>query len=172
MRYTKSLAKLVSAFVLIFAFASTAEAQLPSLGHGMQRKAEAPVNWSASAKMTSATEGVVTITAKVGKSWHFYGLTAPKGGPKPTTFSFDGSTGVKFKGNIKPSRAALSVNDEMFGKKLSYWDKDVTFTRHFTIDKAHKGERTVKITISYMACDNTNCTPPKTVNLTAKVAAK
>lgn len=172
MRYTKTLAKLASIFALVIAPAAGASAQLPSLGQGVQRQAAPPVNWSATARMTSAREGVVTITAKVGKNWHFYGLTAPKGGPKPTAFSFDGSTGVRFKDTVKPSRAALSVNDEMFGQKLSYWDKDVTFTRHFTVDKDFKGERTIKISVTYMACDNTNCTPPKTVTISAKVASR
>ena len=53
-----------------------------------------PVKWRISVKMTSKTEGVVTIRAIVGQGWHLYGLDIPKGGPKPTSFNFSKSEGT------------------------------------------------------------------------------
>lgn len=145
----------------------SAKAQLSAPGMANQ-SAEEPVSWSLSVKMTDSNNGIITIKADVTPGWHFYGLTTPKGGPKPTTFNFDGSKGIKFTGQLKPSRKAKSEKDDMFDITVSSWDKDVIFTRSFRLEKG-ASDPTVSVKITYMACDNIKCSPPKTVSKTARV---
>lgn len=145
----------------------TGNAQLSGPGMANQ-SAEEPVIWSLSVKMTDSNNGIIIIKADVTSGWHFYGLTTPKGGPKPTSFNFDDSKGIKFTGQLTPSRKAKSEKDDMFDITVTSWDKDVTFTRPFRLEKGASNP-IVNVKISYMACDNIKCSPPKTVTKTARV---
>jgi len=126
--------------------------------------AQEPVRWRMSVKMTSDTEGVVTLRAIVGDGWHLYGTSLPENGPKPTSFSFNGSAGVKFTGSITPSRKPVSVEDKMFGMTLNWWNSNVEFTRKFKVVKK-EGARIVA-NVQYMACNDKTCMPPKNQSLT------
>ncbi len=92
-----------------------------------------PVKWRISVKMTSKTEGVVTIRAIVGQGWHLYGLDIPKGGPKPTSFNFSKSEGIELAGGIAPSVKPEARQDAAFGMELSQWSSNVNFTQHFRL---------------------------------------
>ena len=63
---------------------------------------EKPITWSISARMTSETEGVVTIRANISEGWHVYGLQMPENGPMATTFDFNVND-VTFTSDIVPS---------------------------------------------------------------------
>ena len=149
--------KIIVAFAVIIAVMLGAS--------GLQ--AQSPVHWSASAKMTSRTEGVVTLTATIDKGWHVYGFNQPEDGPVSTTISFEGTKGVTFIGSTKASPKPVYVMEEMFGCKVSYWEKKVTLTRKFKITGANTGSAT--ITINYMCCNETSCRPPSTETLKVKL---
>lgn len=119
-----------------------------------------PVNWRVSVKMTSEKEGILTMRATLEPGWHLYGTTLPEGGPKATQFDFAESKGIKFTGQLTPSIKPVEVEDQMFGMKLNWWDKTVTFTRTFTV--TNPAEAVVKGNIYYMACNNQTCMPPQT----------
>lgn len=122
------------------------------------------VRWRLSVKMTSETEGVITLRALVGEGWHMYGTQLPDGGPRPTKISFDGSQGITPVGKLTPSVAPVTVNDPMFGLKLNWWAQNVNFTQKFKLNKPEGAK--VVANVTYMACDNKNCTPPKSQTLT------
>ena len=126
--------------------------------------AQNPIRWRMSVKMTSATEGVVTLRALVGEGWHLYSMTLPDDGPRPTSISFATSQGVTMIGNVAPSRKPLEVDDPMFGMKLSWWAANVEFTQKFKVDKKQGAK--IEAEVSYMACNDQNCMPPKTEKLT------
>ncbi len=119
-----------------------------------------PVNWRVTVKMTSEKEGILTMRATLEPGWHLYGTTLPEGGPKATQFDFAESKGIKFTGQLTPSIKPVEVEDKMFGMKLNWWDKTVTFTRTFTV--TNPAEAVVKGNIYYMACNNQTCMPPQT----------
>lgn len=129
------------------------------------------IRWRTTVKMTSETEGVLTIRAIVTPGWHLYGTTLPKGGPKATVLDFKESAGVKYTSDFKPSQKPVSKFDSMFELTLYWWDSNVSFTRNFklttSMDKA-----VIKGKITYMACDNETCLPPKTENVTYKFPMK
>lgn len=131
--------------------------------------AQNQVRWRTTVKMTDATHGVLTVKALVNDGFHLYGTDVPKGGPVATTLNFDASTGIKFTGAFKPSVAPVKKKDAMFDMTLTYWNAPgVTFTRTFKLT-GKKEDAVIKGSVKYMACDDKNCTPPKTENITLKI---
>ncbi len=147
--------------IILFLMMSVA-AVLSALGQAPEK----PIRWRVTAKMTSATEGVVTLRPICDEGWHIYGTEEVKGGPMPTSFSFDGSKGVEYIGGVKPSAAPIRKFQEMFGTELSYWEGTVTFTRKFRLKDA--GDAVVSGTIRYMGCDDNQCMPPQTYTFSVK----
>lgn len=129
-----------------------------------------PVRWRTIVKTTGENSGTVTFKALVAPGWHLYGLTMPEGGPVATSFDFKGSTGLKFTGELKPSRKAAEVEDPLFGMTLNWWDSNVEFTVPFKLNG--KEAPMIKCKITFMACDGTTCRPPKTEDIATKVTLK
>lgn len=126
-----------------------------------------PVKWKSAIKMTDATNGVVTFTATVDAGWHVYGTHLPSGGPEPTSVQWN-NQGVKLVGGLTPSKAAYKQHDETFDMDLSWWTGSVTLSQKFTVTaKEYKIEGSIR----YMACDNENCTPPKSESFSFKGTA-
>lgn len=136
------------AFFALCAFGATAQAP------------ELPISWRVTAKMTSPTEGVLTMRPAMNDGWHIYGTEAVENGPMPTSFVFDNASGVEFTSNIRPSEPARSEFQEMFGTRVTYWGAGVKFTRTFKTSDPAK----VKISgkIHYMGCNDSQCMPPQT----------
>ena len=126
-----------------------------------------PVKWKSTIKMTDATNGVVTFTATVDAGWHVYGTHLPSGGPEPTSVQWN-NQGVKLVGGLTPSKAAHKQHDETFDMDLSWWTGSVTLSQKFTVTaKEYKIEGSIR----YMACDDENCTPPKSESFSFKGTA-
>ena len=126
-----------------------------------------PVKWKSAIKMTDATNGVVTFTATVDAGWHVYGTQLPAGGPEPTSVHWN-NQGVKLVGGLTPSKAAHKQHDETFDMDLSWWTGSVTLSQKFTVTaKEYKIEGSIR----YMACDDENCTPPKSESFSFKGTA-
>lgn len=126
-----------------------------------------PVKWKSAIKMTDATNGVVTFTATVDAGWHVYGTQLPSGGPEPTSVHWN-NQGVKLVGGLTPSKAAHKQHDETFDMDLSWWTGSVTLSQKFTVTaKEYKIEGSIR----YMACDDENCTPPKSETFSFKGTA-
>lgn len=125
---------------------------------------EAPITWSVSARMNSETEGTLYIRANIENGWHLYSTSLPDGGPKPTSFVFSSTDGIKFEGSVKAKSKAIESLDSQFGITLSYYEETALFTRSFRIVPGTKdGEIQVKVT--FMGCNDQTCLPPNTVNL-------
>lgn len=128
-----------------------------------------PVSWNATVKMTSKTEGVLTVTATIEDKWHLYALKLPSdAGPRPTQFKFDGTTGVTFVNEVTPVQKPITKHDEMFDADLSFWNKTVTFTRKFKLT-GKKADAKIEGVVSYMACNDVNCMPPKKFNFSLTI---
>lgn len=126
-----------------------------------------PVKWKSAIKMTDATNGVVTFTATVDAGWHVYGTQLPAGGPEPTSVQWN-NQGVKLVGGLTPGKAAHKQHDETFDMDLSWWTGSVTLSQKFTVTaKEYKIEGSIR----YMACDDENCTPPKSESFSFKGTA-
>ncbi len=127
-----------------------------------------PVKWKTAIKMTDAKNGVVTFTATIDGGWHVYGTQLPAGGPEPTSVHW-ANHGVKLVGTLTPSKAAHRQHDEAFDMDLSWWTGSVTLTQKFTVtDKTYRIEGNIR----FMACNDDNCTPPKSVPFAFSGTAK
>lgn len=149
---SSTLRRIFAIIALIFATATIASAQNP-------------IRWRVTTKMTSETEGVLTVHALVTEGWHLYGTTLPTGGPKPTTLDFAASKGIRFIDNFTPSAKPVEKEDAMFGIKLNYWTSNVTFTRKFKLT-GKKTDALISGKITYMGCNDETCLPPRTENFT------
>lgn len=129
--------------------------------------AQSPVRWRVSVTMTSPNEGEIVIKALINEGWHLYGLTMPQGGPKATQFDFSNSNGIELNGDIHPSREAIVKMDPLFGKELSWWDRNVNFTQHFRV--TNKQEGNISVQISFMSCNGGTCTPPRTETISTSI---
>lgn len=134
------------------------------LSASAQQPAARPIKWTISTHMANEYSGVVNITATPDAGWHLYGTDLPEGGPQPTVIDLSGSTGLEFKGELKPSIKPKTVSDPIFGIDLNWWAKPVTFSVRFNI-KAGKQNPRIKAKINYMACDDNTCMPPVTETL-------
>lgn len=128
----------------------------------------AAVKWRTSVRLTSATEGIVTVRAIIPEGWHLYGLTMPEGGPRATSLDFSGSRGVKFAGDIKAESAYTTARDEAFGMDLQWWTGRVAFTQRFRLT-GDAADARINIKINYMMCNGANCMPPRTENISAPI---
>ncbi len=129
--------------------------------------AQSPVRWRTSVNMTSPDEGEIVIKALIDDGWHLYALDMPEGGPKATKFDFSSSNGIEIRGDIKPSENPISRMDPLFGKKLSWWDRNVNFTQRFSVIDKENG--IIKVSITFMCCNGGTCTPPKTETISASI---
>lgn len=127
--------------------------------------AQDAVKWSASVKMNSKTEGVITVVGNIEKGWHVYGFNQNPDGPVSTEVKMASPANVKFKDKLRYSPKLVSVMDDMFGINVTYWENKVTFTRKFKITKVEKNAPVVTFSITYMACNDSNCQPPKTEDI-------
>lgn len=130
-----------------------------------------PVTWTINARMTDATNGVITLTATPAAGWHLYGTELPEGGPQATKIDLSKSTGITIEGSPKPSVKPVTVTDKMFDMTLNWWEKPVTFTVAFKLKPGVKTAR-IKAEVNFMACDNNTCAPPTTETLFKSVRAK
>lgn len=133
----------------------------------MSLSAQKPIKWRSSVKMTSQSEGIITIKAIIGDGWHLYGTDLPNGGPKATTFDFSSSEGVVMVGSVTPSSKPKEVHDKVFDLNLNWWENDVIFTQNFKLT----GEKNAKIMgrILYMGCNDETCLPPSAQSINIKV---
>lgn len=125
--------------------------------------AQSAVKWTSSVKMTSANEGIITIVANIDEGWHMYGFNQSPDGPVSTSVSVTAPKGVKFTDKLGYTPAPKSVQDDMFGCEVTYWENKVTFSRHFKLSKVK--EPKVTFSINYMVCNDTNCQPPMTEDI-------
>lgn len=145
---------------LVLAFGASVFAQQPSK----------PISWRLNARMISATEGELILTATIADGWHLYGTSLPEGGPAPTSINFSGSTGVKLIGSLVPSPAPKSYVDDIFSMRLTSWHGKVTFRQKFKVSDPNAAN--IKAVVKYMGCNGTTCMAPKTETLTRKVVVK
>lgn len=133
-------------------------------------QSQAPVRWRTFVKMTSPTEGTITLRCLLAPGNHVYGLELPAGGPKATVVDFSGCEGLKLQGKLTATPAPETVDDALFGMKLDQWKGNFELKQNFKLTGAAENAK-VGIKIVYMSCDDKNCRPPKTETVNAKVPA-
>jgi hypothetical protein len=132
--------------------------------HGFGQSQD-PVNWSASYKPGTSTEGEVVITASIQKGWHTYSQRPTDAGPIPTSFTFTPSKDYTPIGNTVESDAHEEFVPAFDAKIFVFTDK-ADFAQKIKLNG--KPGFPVTLKVEYMSCNDKMCLPPKTVTLTVK----
>ncbi|MCM1520557.1 MAG: protein-disulfide reductase DsbD N-terminal domain-containing protein [Lachnoclostridium sp.] len=135
-------------------------------------QAPKPIEWYMTARMTSETEGVMTITAEVADGWHLYSTNLPENaGSKATSIEISHPKSLTWTSGLRPSATVVEKEDPLFGVTLSWWDTTVTFTRTFTTSSPEAPGK-IEVKVTFMGCNDQTCLPPSTVNLSRVIKPK
>lgn len=121
------------------------------------------VKWTFSAKPVADKAGIyeVRMTASIQPGWAIYSQETPKGGPFPTTITFNKNTNVQYGGKVKEVGAMKKKYEKVFGVDVHYFENKVDFVQ---LVKSKKGVPTkLSGTVEFMACDAMKCLPPDEV---------
>ena len=114
---------------------------------------ENTVKWSQTVTESGDGNYTVQMKAQMADGWHIYDL-GPYEFITATSLKFEPSEGVKAVGEMRVLSKAVRHMDDIFGIEIGYFEKEALFEQDF------EGEGDVKVAIEYMACNDTNCTPP------------
>ncbi|MBO7220713.1 MAG: thioredoxin family protein [Alistipes sp.] len=114
------------------------------------------VKWSHSVVDNGNGDYTLQIKAQVSDGWHIYDL-GPYEFITATSFKFEPSKGVTLDGDLRAVSKAVRHMDDIFGIEIGYYEKEVLFEQDVKV-KGKGGE--VKVVAEYMACNDSNCTPP------------
>ena len=129
--------------------------------------AQAQVKFSVSTKRVSPTEIDVVFTGNMASGWHVYGTDIAPGGPTAATFGTDVLKGAKLKGALRAGAGLKRKQDPIFDMPVSYFEHTAQFTQRIELTEK---QYEVKGYLRYGACNDENCLPPTTVEMSAKGA--
>lgn len=130
--------------------------------------AQSAVKWTSSVEMTSKTDGIITITGTIDKGFHVYGFNQSPDGPQSTSVAMSTPKSIEYTSNLNYSKP-VSTMDDMFGCEVTYWENKVTLTRRFKITDKKAKSILVNCDVTFMACNDTSCQPPRTEAITVKI---
>ena len=129
--------------------------------------AQAQVKFSVSTKRVSPTEIDVVFTGNIASGWHVYGTDIAPGGPTVATFGTDVLKGAKLKGALRAGAGLKRKQDPIFDMPVSYFEHTAQFTQRIELTEK---QYEVKGYLRYGACNDENCLPPTTVEMSARGA--
>ncbi|MBB4804675.1 thiol:disulfide interchange protein DsbD [Flavobacterium nitrogenifigens] len=126
-----------------------------------------PVKWSTSVEKTGDKEYVLKAQAVIQSGWHLYGQYIEEGGPSRTAFTFKNTKkNFELVGKTTEEKGH-EVVDKIFDMKIKYFEDKALFTQKikFTSDAISN----VAGEVEFMVCDDSNCLPPTSEELTFKI---
>jgi len=133
--------------------------------------AQDPVRWSAKVAAKTIRGGAtfdVALTAKIDDEWHIYSVTQAAGGPVPTSVTI----GAPFAraGAIR-GPDPTSAYDPNFELRTETYDGTITLIVPVRAPQAAKAP-TLHAGVTYQACTERLCLPPRTVTLSVRVSVE
>ena len=139
------------------------------LGVFMNAQIHDPVKWVTSVEKISDNEFELIATATIEGNWHLYSQYVADDGPIPTSFIYEGSSNYLKKGNTKEGKGH-EVDDKIFDMRIKYFDGEAAFKQRIRIKNFKSFE--VKAIVEFMVCNDTQCLPPKEVDLLFVIPSK
>ena len=138
--------------------------------------AQSPAKWSLStdAKGPMLANGdafKANVKADIETGWHLYALEQPEGGPIATTIKVSEGAPFEITGKIESPKPVTKV-DPLFigldGKALvtKYYSDAVTFVVPVKANAAASTDQ-LAFDVRFQLCNDTSCTPPKTIRVTS-----
>jgi Disulphide bond corrector protein DsbC len=129
--------------------------------HALAQNKVNPVKWSFSAVKVADKEYDLTFNAEIQSGWHIYSLFSQgEDGPIPTTLNLNFVDGFEFVGGPKINGPKTTELDKVFKKELVRHHGNVSFVQRI---QNYGDLKTLSGFIKYMACDNSKCMPPATL---------
>ena len=125
-----------------------------------------PVSWTTSYKSTSATEGEITIIAKIEKGWHTYSQRPTDAGPISTTFTFPPSSQYKLVDKTEEIGSHEEF-DKAFDAKIFVFTDKAEFKQKIKL--TGKAGFELLFNVECTICNDNMCLPPKIMDLKVKV---
>ena len=100
---------------------------------GVMAQGDLPVHFSVQQKVVSPTEVDVIFSGKIDNGWHVYSTGLPADGPTSAVLNTEKAEGAKPIGKLKALGREISNFDQIFGMKLRYFEKSVTFVQRYQI---------------------------------------
>lgn len=135
-------------------------------------KAQAPnpVKWDAFyQEMPNGNEGMLIITAHIDKNWHIYSQRPTNDGPIPTSFTYTPAGDYVLIGKTEEENAKEEFV-KAFEAKLYTFETTAIFKQK--LKRTNLKAFVTRLKLEYMTCNDMQCLPPKTVELTVNIAAK
>ena len=117
------------------------------------------VKWTYSAKKIGDKKYEVRLHAEIDEEWHIYSQNTPKGGPLPTTVSFNKNALVSLDGKVKEEGKMIFYHDEVFDVDVYAYKDSVDFVQVVKLKSNAKTK--VSGTVAFMACTKERCLTPE-----------
>jgi hypothetical protein len=114
------------------------------------------VQWRYKAEHVNQHEAVLTFTAFVAPGWHLYSQYLKEGGPQPTRFIFDESSGFALVGNPTEKGERVTYKDETYNMEITWYTGVVNFVQNIYLNRTAVN---VSGRIEYMTCNARVCQP-------------
>jgi DsbC/DsbD-like thiol-disulfide interchange protein len=128
-----------------------------------------PVSWSVSYTDLPNNEGEIVFKAKIDPKWHIYSQRPTDAGPIPTSFNIIPGTGFELVGKVQENDA----HEEFvaaFDAKVFIFEKEAVFKQK--VKRKSTAGAKLSASVEYMTCNDRQCLPPKTVDLSVDIPAK
>ncbi len=146
--------KLLSILLILIAF-TTVKAQIVD-----------PIKWTTSVEKVSETEYILIAKATLEKDWHLYSQDVPDDGPIPTTFSFETNENFELKGNTLEDKGHTEF-EPAFDMEVKYFKDKAEFKQRIRL--LTKELSLVKGEVEFGVCNDMQCLPPTTVDLSFNI---
>lgn len=125
-----------------------------------------PVKWSTSFEKVSEKEYILKAEATILSGWHLYGQYIEEGGPSRTIFTFKNPEKSFELIDKTTEEQGHEVVDKIFDMKIKYFEDKALFTQR--IKFTSNVITNISAEVEFMVCDDTNCLPPSSEELTFK----
>lgn len=143
-------------FLLIISFTSVLTGLHAQMGSAKQ------VTFSYSSKKIADKKYELSITANIAGNFHLYAQDAGVDGPVPTKITFNSNPLITVEGKPRELGKKITKVEEVWGGKVNFFEKTVTFTQVVTAKS--KAKTSLNGKIEFMVCNDEVCLPPAEVS--------
>jgi thiol:disulfide interchange protein len=136
---------------------------------GMSAEIQKPVTWNFSNKQVSDNEFDLILTASIDTHWHLYSQFIGEGGPVPTSFKFTPSPDYVLVGKVTESPKPKKIYEKVFEMDVAFFETKAVFTQRI---KLKASAVTIKGSLNFMTCDDSQCLPPESIDFSFDLKGK
>jgi thiol:disulfide interchange protein DsbD len=125
-----------------------------------------PASWDFSYEKVGDKQYELIFTATIEDHSHIYSMDVPDGGPIPTSITIETLNGFELVGEPYEVTEPVEKFDEAFGFKIKTFSNSAEFRQKIT---AINQSFTVNGVVTFMACNNATCSPPKDVEFSISI---